>query len=374
MKSLINSFRSYYHWFGFFLVFVSCSNIKDSKVAEETTNVYSVEKNEVQVMLLDSVPFRKELVSNGKLIAAKKSVLKFALSGDIVKISLKNGDFVKKNRELLRLESFKYKQELDRAILSLKKAKLDLEDMLIGRGYETINKDSIPKEVYEMAIIRSNFGNAERELSLAKFNLGETSLRAPFSGKIANLKVQKHDHVTEGDVFVTLINDTFFDIAFYLIESEFGKVSLNDVVKIIPFAIERQYSGKIISINPQVDENGTILVKARVKNDGFLLEGMNARVLIEKLEERQLVVPKSAVMLRQNQEVLFKVVNGKAFWTYVKKKGENNTYYSIIAHPDKSSASLVVGDTIIIDGNLNLAHDNSVVIKEIIDRKSNDKN
>ena len=38
---------------------------------------------------------------------------------------------------------------------------------------------------------------------------------------------------------------------------------------------------------------------------------------------------------------------------------------SLIPHPDKSSASLKPGDTIVIAGNLNLAHDTEVEIKNI---------
>ena len=94
---------------------------------------------------------------------------------------------------------------------------------------------------------------------------------------------------------------------------------------------------------------------------------MNVNVHIQKEIPNQFVVPKEAVVLRQNQEVLFKVVNGKAYWTYVKTINENKIHYSVIPNPEKSSATLSIGDSIIIGGNLNLAHDSEL---EIINKKT----
>jgi hypothetical protein len=87
------------------------------------------------------------------------------------------------------------------------------------------------------------------------------------------------------------------------------------------------------------------------------------RVLVEKDVPNQYVVPKSAVVLRDNFEVLFKIVNGKAYWNYVKVVYENSSSYAVIPHPDKNTASLAPGDTIIVSGNLNLAHESVVEIE-----------
>jgi multidrug efflux pump subunit AcrA (membrane-fusion protein) len=119
----------------------------------------------------------------------------------------------------------------------------------------------------------------------------------------------------------------------------------------------------VITINPQVEKDGTILIRAQVKNDGSLLEGINVKVFIKKDIPNQFVVPKSAVVLRDNQEVLFTVKNGKAYWTYILTTLENSSSYSVIPNPDKSSASLKPGDTIIVSNNLNLAHDSEISIK-----------
>jgi membrane fusion protein, multidrug efflux system len=60
--------------------------------------------------------------------------------------------------------------------------------------------------------------------------------------------------------------------------------------------------------------------------------------------------------------VLFKYTGGKAEWTYVKILHQNSTHYSVIANPDRV-ASLQPGDTIIVSGNMNLAHGSLVKIE-----------
>lgn len=325
---------------------------------------YSIQKNEVDVELLEQETFKKELVSNGKLIAIQKNVLKFEVSEHLEKIYVSNGDQVNKGQTLAVLNPYKFQQKLDKATISLKKATLDFKDQLLGRGYDYDVKDSIPESIYEMVAIRSGYDDALRTLEDAQYELRSSKLIAPFSGRVANIESKQFEQISAGREFMTLINDSNFEVEFYLIESEIGDVSVNDQVEIIPFALEKTYQGKITTINPIVEKNGTILVKAIVKNDGRLIEGMNVKVLIQKDIPEQLVVPKEAVVLRQNQEVLFKVVDGKAYWTYVLTTNENSRNYAVIPHPDKSSAVLTPGDSIIVSGNLNLAHDSEVFVKK----------
>jgi len=118
----------------------------------------------------------------------------------------------------------------------------------------------------------------------------------------------------------------------------------------------------VTEINPVIHENGMVEVKARISNKGNLLDGMQVKVSVKKSVPGQLVVPKEAVVLRQNQEVLFRYTNGIAYWTYVQTGLENSQHYTVIAHPDKG-ATLEAGDTVIISNNLNLAHESKVVLR-----------
>lgn len=347
------------------LLLYSCSKAKAENETTIEKKAYVKEKNEVETMVLKNESFQKELVSNGKIIASQKNSVQFDVSDKLEHLYVKNGDFVNKGQLLATLNPFKYQQRLFRAEIDLKKARFQFEDMLVGRGIFTTKKDSIPKAIYDMAASRTGYDAALLELKTAQFELQSTRLKAPFSGKVANIESRVYENINAGKNFMTLIDDTAFEVEFYLIESEMKDITLKSKVQIIPFALGKTYFGHISSINPLIEKNGTILVNAVIKNDGKLTEGMNVKVYIEKEVKGQLVVPKSAVILRDNQEVLFKIVAGKAYWTYIQTTLENSSSYAVIAHPDKSSATLNPGDSIIISGNMNLAHDSEVLVRAI---------
>ena len=173
--------------------------------------------------------------------------------------------------------------------------------------------------------------------------MAQTILRAPFSGKVANLKISKHDQIGAGEEICAIINDQLMSVVFHLVDTEIHHINLQDKVSV-------------------VDENGMVEVKARIKNTGNLLDGMQVKVSVKKSVPEQLVVPKEAVVLRLNQEVLFRYTDGIAYWTYVQTGLENSQHYTVIAHPDKG-ANLDAGDTVIISNNLNLAHESKVKLR-----------
>lgn len=344
------------------IVLFSCNGKKENNEGTEKVALQA-NKNSVEIIALAKSPFPKQLVSNGKLNALRKSELMFRLSGEIAQVSVKSGEHVTKGKILAKLNDVDYRQRLSHIQTSLRKSTLDLQDVLIGLGYDPKDSTAIPTDKMELARIKSGYAGNLSEYETAKRNLADCQLIAPFSGMVANI-TQKAYEQTNGQPFCTLIDDSQFEVDFKIMESELGSIALNRVVKIIPYANESLVvKGTISEINPVVDENGLVQVKALVNNPGSLLEGMNVKVLIEQDIPDQFVVPKSAVVLRDNFEVLFKVVNGKAYWTYIKTVLENSNSYSVIPNPDKESASLNVGDTIIVSGNLNLAHESEVEMK-----------
>ncbi|MFA5327373.1 MAG: efflux RND transporter periplasmic adaptor subunit [Prolixibacteraceae bacterium] len=344
-------------------ILYACGTKPGGTSSDAEKRQYTAPQNPVEVMILKKGMFRKELVNNGKLVALRKSELQFRVGEQLEKLNFRNGDPVKAGQVIAELTPFTYSQQMTNAQIQLKKTRLEMQNVLIGQGYNTMDSTAMPPHIYEMATVRSGYAEAEQTMKTARFNLESTRLVAPFSGILANITQKQYDQVDAGTTFCTLIDDSEFEAEFRIVESEVGDIRIGYEVQLIPFSDQTIYTGRISEINPVIDENGLILVKAVVKNPGGLMDGMNVKVLVEKEIPGQLVVPKSAVLLRDNQEVLFKCTRDSiAFWTYIQTTGENTTSYSVIAHPDKG-AKLEPGDTIIVSGNLNLAHESRVVVK-----------
>ena len=104
-------------------------------------------------------------------------------------------------------------------------------------------------------------------------------------------------------------------------------------------------------------------MRAQVANDGSLIDGMNVKVVVERMIPGQLVVPRSAVVIRDNLDVLFTYTpDGRAHWTYVKILYSNGDSHVVTANTDRN-ATLSEGDQVIVSGNLNLADNSEVTLK-----------
>ncbi len=340
------------------MLLLGCQSKENSTHLNDSTSPEV--SSEVQVQTLKTSVFHQEIISNGVLSAANKSDLRFKVSETLEKVFVRNGQFVRAGQPLAELHTFELQQELLKAKSDLQKAQFDLEDELIGRGYEM--GDSLPDNLQQMVNIRSGYAEAVRELATRKYRLDQATLKAPYDGIVANVGFQQFDQINEGDIFCKLIDPTTFEVEFYLLESEVALIGLNDVVEVTGFD-KKKYMGTIQSINPLVEENGMILIKALIRNNGALIEGMNVRIKVLKDIEDQWVVPKSAILLRQDESVLFKYSQGRAKWVYVETVMENSQKYAVKIDETRSSEDLFEGDTVIISNNLNLAHDSRVTIK-----------
>lgn len=343
---------------------LSCSGKNSGNSEGSATKAdFVAEKNLVDTMVLVKRDFNKQIISNGKLRAINKCELRFLISGEIAKIFVSNGKSVAKGQVIAKLNTQTASIRLEQASQRMDKAELDFADILIGFGYgrDTAN---VPKDILKVAKVRSGYTSSINDLKLTKLELSNANLIAPFSGKIANLKAKEYEQ--SSDAICTLIDDSAFEVDFNLLESEISFVKVGQTVKVASFVNpDTFYRGVVTQINPMVDDKGQINILAKVSNSGGkLLEGMNVKVLVENLIKNQLVVPKSAVVMRDNFEVLFRYDgNGKAMWTYVNVAFSNSDSHVVAANPEKN-AELNVNDVIITSGNLNLADGSNVEIKK----------
>lgn len=352
----IKSNKFFFH-LALLLSFVSCTTPPNVEHTEQEG--LPEEKNIVETTVLLEQDFTREIVSNGKLAALQRAELYFENSGSIENINAKNGEVFSKGSVIAKLENNNYKFALQKAELAKEKAEIDKQDALIGMGYIQANKNISPDHE-KIAHIRSGYGQALIQYEEAKIQMENTSLIAPFSGIVEGIKQRPFEKANLSKSFCTLINDKRFFIEFPLLETEIAQVKTGQKVSISPIAGAKQTTGSITEINPRIDENGLAWLKAEVNNPGGYLEGMNVKVSIKRAISGQLVVPKQAVVLRQNREVLFRYTSGSAYWTYINVLDENENQYSVIA---AEGATLELGDTVIISNNLNLAHESEVEIK-----------
>lgn len=324
-----------------------------AKVSAEPSKI-----TEVTVIDLQPSDFNHEVVSNGHVTGHNRADLFFP-SGEnlITEVYVKNGQSVSKGQRIAALDTYKLRADAERAKNTLDKAELELKDALIGQGYDPDNLNVIPADVMKLARLRSGYAEAETNLAEAEHKLAEAVLTAPFSGTVANLTAKPFNRPDASKPVCTVIGGAM-DVEFKILESELAVVSQGDKVEIKPFSTTGEYSGHITEINPFVDADGLVTVTASADGGKGLYDGMNVKVSVRKSLGKQLVVPKSAVVLRTGKQVVFTLSDDgkKAVWNYVKTGLENMGNYSV-------ADGLEPGMKVIVSGNMNLAHESPVTVR-----------
>ena len=344
------------------LLFTACGNSKKEEIQDEVSTALPDSKNEVTVVTLRRQVFNHELVSNGKVSARAVAELRFESAEVISHIYVKNGDRVRKGQKIAELDTYRLLNKITQTKDAVERAELDLQDVLIGQGYNLDNLDQVPQDIMQLAKVKSGSEQNKAQYELAQYELRQATLVAPFDGMVANLFAKPHNVVNLSEPFCTIIDTRGMEVDFTVLESELPLIKNGDKVQISPFSdMTTTYTGNISEINPLVDEKGMVNVRARVDGTGKLFSGMNVRISVYRSLENQLVVPKSAVVLRSGKQVVFTLKNGEAYWNYIHTGLENAAYYTLI---EGNKEGLQEGDVVIVTGNINLAHEAPVTVIE----------
>ena len=336
-----------------------CGEKEDNTSGKEgVETVLPSQVNEVTVMTLKKTTFSHELVSNGKVTASRYADLSFRVTSEpVAHIYVKNGDHVRKGQKIAELDLFTLKNSLEKTEIAMRQSELEMKDVLIGQGYSPDRMQEIPRDIVSLAEVKSGYGQSRAAYEMAKYELGQAVITAPFDGVVANLESRSFNRPDGSRPFCRVIGTGGMEIAFKVLESELPLVNRNDRVEVVPFAgTAGSCSGMVSEINPLVDENGLVSVRAKVNGGARLFDGMNVRVSVKRSVPDQLVVPKTAVVLRTGKQVVFTLKEGKAMWNYISTGLENMTEYTV------TGDGMEEGAQIIVTGNVNLAHETPVKV------------
>lgn len=341
----------------FITLLLACSSGKEEKDESQVATVLPAEENEVKVKRLEYADFQHELIANGTVTAQNRADLRFQTSEKIAVIYVKNGDRVAKGQKIAELDPFRLRNSLAQAKDNLERSWLELQDVLIGQGYSIGDTARVPAEVMQLARTRSNYEQTSVQFELAEYNYKNSVLYAPFAGVVANLFTRVHNLPSASEPFCTVIDNRRPEVDFRVLESELPYLRTGDKVQISPYSVNDYSSeGRVTEINPVVDPNGMVRVRASVDNgQDRLFDGMNVKIRLQRPMGRQLVIPKEALVLRNNRKVVFVLDDTRARWAYVETGSENSTGYVI-------TEGLEEGDMVIYEGNINLAHESPVTV------------
>jgi RND family efflux transporter MFP subunit len=341
------------------LLFGACSKTEEVSQEIPTENFRNeVLATEVKVAVAERKSFDYLINATGKLEAVNEAKMIIEQDGYLTDVYVMEGQQVAKGQILARLNPIEAELRLEKAKIALIKAKADHEVLKINFYSALESKDpAVVRTVEEKIKVNSGWALAEVELKEAELNLQRCEVRAPIAGKVASIKFKKGSLVMRNQEFSVLIGGEQLMLRVKVLESDIPLISLNQKAEIYPVSNSQEaLNGRVLAINPLVDESGLVQVSVLMNAQRNLLPGMNARAIIRAPQSNSLVVPKDALVYRSGRAVVFTVENGKeSKWNYVVPGKDNGEEVEILE-------GLEANTTVITTNNLQLAHQAPVQI------------
>ena len=320
-----------------------------------------------------TIPVQITAIGTGE--AYSTVAVKSMVSGQIVKIFYKDGQYVRKGQLLFEIDRRPYQAALLQARANMDRDRDIYEnDQRDAKRYEfLVKKDYVPREQYDQ--LRSN-AEAQGAVVAAdkaamqniEIQLDYCMIRSPIGGRTGSTQIQIGNVVKANDVpmlTIAKVNPIYVDFSVperYLadIKKYNGPGGLKVTALIPGLPANAPEVGRLTFINNQVDTaTGTILLKGTFRNTRRLLwPGQFANVtLYLTTMPNAVLVPSQAVQTGQDEQYVFVIKPDMSVGMRPVKTGVTYDGHTVI------EKGISAGERVVTDGQMRLVPGTKVVIK-----------
>lgn len=283
-----------------------------------------------------ATPLQREVVDwddyTGRFVAPQDVEIRARVNGVITAIHFRDGQDVSQGQPLFTIDPRPYQAQLAQAQAQIARAQAALTNarQVTARSRALASAQAVSKEELETNIAAERSAAADlaagrASANAAQLNLGFTTVRAPFSGRMSDRKVSLGDSVADGQTVLTRIvsiDPIRFEFegaeSFYLKnlrqdqrgERGSSRNTANPVQIQLADENEYRWNGRMRFLDSAVDPNsGTIRAYAEVPNPTrFLTPGMFGRArLLGSGTYKAMLIPDEAIVTDQTRRLVYVV-------------------------------------------------------------------
>ena len=300
--------------------------IKSGRIPMDRVREYLASQQEdatvVNVQKVGRKNLNSYLVLNG-VVEPERIVEVFSrLSAYVKNIIKEEGDYVRTNDVLAQLDDKEIIISYQQAKIQLEQAKLSLEEAEanFNRSQELIKKDLISEQEYQTTESAFNqrkldYDNRMESFKNLELQLDWTKIRALSDGYITERLIEVGDKVNQNQQVYTIEDFSPLLIRVYVPSSDAIKLETGMPAEVTTNILEGKiFTGNIKLINPRIDsQTGTIKVTIEVFDETLQLKpGMFVEVkIIIGMKENILVIPRKAILFKQNKTFVFVLDQGR---------------------------------------------------------------
>lgn len=247
-----------------------------------------------------------------------------------------------------------------RALLEEAKVSRDRASTLVAQGviaraeFDTANAAlSVAESRYQDAVeeIRNRealLAQRRTELALARQQLSDTSVYAPFDGVVEEKLASVGEYLAAGAPLVRVVKMNPLRFRAEVPEREAASVRGGQMLRVTVEGSQRAYAGRVVRLSPTIREQSRVLlVEADISNDGLLRPGSFARAEIVVDDAQMAVtVPTNSIVTFAGIEKVIVADNGKALEKPVTTGRRAAEWTEVIS-------GINLGDSVVVEpGNL----------------------
>ncbi|MBT8397704.1 MAG: efflux RND transporter periplasmic adaptor subunit, partial [Gemmatimonadetes bacterium] len=303
----------------------------------------------------------------GQAEAIRRTAINSQVDGIVKEILVRENRGVAEGGLLLQVDTTEYGLALSRARADHVSAQARYEEMIFFD--DEITDPAVRAERARLSRARSGLAQAEVALEEATLNFEQTSVTAPFPGRVADLRVVEGQYVGPGTELMTVVDLDPIKVEVQVLEKEIGYLTEGRRATVTFAAFPGEtFSGRVSTINPLVDpEFRTARVTLLLSNPGGRIKpGMYARVSLDAQSfPDRILVPRSAILEKDRREMLFVFEDGRAKWRYVTTGRVGDELIEIL--PNDETSMVEPGEIVLVDNHFYIQHDASVQLVESIE-------
>ncbi len=299
------------------------------------------------------------------------SQLSAEVSGVVEKIHFREGDHVKKDTPMIRLNTDFINNEIEsvqagmaQVKVRMAKAQKDLQ------RYKTLFQEEAAseKEFDDMALSQEDLSKQllilAKQLELARLKKKKSVLMAPFDGVILKKKIDLGSWVAPGVELCLLGSEKDLYIKAPVSENLFRFARKGDRVAVEVKALGQEYTGILDGAMPEADpQTKTVFVKVRMPRIEEALLNMSATVFLPAGEKKEMIlVPRDALVNFNGQDMVFTVQDGKAAPMPI------SIISYVEAYAGVEKGALKDGMFVVVDGNERLRPGQAVTVIDQAER------
>ncbi len=308
------------------------------------------------------------LTASGYVVAQRQAAVASKGTGRLVYLGVEEGDQVKEGQIIAQLEHSDLDAALAEAKASLNQALANLEQAKAEQADAEVNFVRHQKLLADQLIARSAFDAAEARFKRAQAAVGAseaavqvartrvraaevaleyTNIRAPFDGTVLTKNADVGEIVapfgastTARAAVVSIADMSSLEVEADVSESNIQRIQPGQSCEIVLDAYQdTRYPGVVSKIVPTADRaKATVLTKIKfIERDQRVLPEMSAKVtfLSQPLSAaainkgKKIVIPASALVTRDGQNVVFVIREGSAIATSVEIAGQQGSLVEV---------------------------------------------